>query len=169
LKNTHKNDIKPEICSTVIKIFQVYYIRLILDHALSIVPILQNRIYLLCIIGCFTAIATISPFFVGQVVTVELIEHEVVHIVSITFGTFLVIIACHSYKISKNQRMIWTILAFLTFTLLSIYLLTEDLGHDRVHERSSLTTDVVLTIMIGFFAVAVFWNNSYKQDKNHLR
>ena len=100
---------------------------------------------------------------------VELIEHEVVHIVSITFGTFLVIIACHSYKISKNQRMIWTILAFLTFTLLSIYLLTEDLGHDRVHERSSLTTDVVLTIMIGFFAIAVFWNNSYKQDKNDLR
>ena len=65
--------------------------------------------------------------------------------------------------------MIWTIFAFVTFTLLSIYLLFEDMEHDRVHEQASLITDVVLTIMIGFFAIGVFWNNSYKTAKNDLR
>ena len=65
--------------------------------------------------------------------------------------------------------MIWTTFAFVTFTLLSIYLLFEDIERDRVHESSSLITDVVLTIMIGFFAIGVFWNNSYKTAKNDLR
>ena len=65
--------------------------------------------------------------------------------------------------------MIWTVLAFLTFTFLSIYILIEDIQHERIHEESSLVIDLVLTIMIGFFAIGVFWNNSYKQDKKVLR
>ena len=65
--------------------------------------------------------------------------------------------------------MVWTTLAFVTFTLLSIYLLNEDMEHDRVHDASSMITDVVLTIMIGFFAIGVFWNNSYKPGKNDFK
>jgi len=136
---------------------------------LSIVPILQNRVYLLGIIGTFTLVATFTPFFLGSVITIELVEHQINHIVSITFGTFLVIIGIHSYLKIKNSRMIWTVLAFLTFTFLSIYILIEDMQHERIHEESSLVIDLVLTIMIGFFAIGVFWNNSYKQDKKVLR
>ena len=121
------------------------------------------------LIAAFTIIATIIPFILGHVVTLEIIEHQIIHVTAITFGTFLVIISIHSSMITKNSRMIWTTLAFVTFTLLSIFLLFEDIEHDRVHETSSLIIDVVLTIMIGFFAIGVFWNNSYKTAKNDLR
>ena len=120
-------------------------------------------------IGAFTVFATIIPFLLGQIITIEIIEHQIIHVAAITFGTFLVIISIHSSMITKNSRMIWTTLAFVTFTLLSIYLLFEDLQHDRIHESSSLITDVVLTIMIGFFAIGVFWNNSYKTDEKEQR
>ena len=121
------------------------------------------------VIAAFTVIATTIPFILGHVVTVEIIEHQIVHVAAITFGVFLTIISIHSSMITKNSRMIWTTLAFVTFTLLSIYLLFEDMEHDRIHESSSLITDVVLTIMIGFFAIGVFWNNSYKTDEKEQR
>ena len=117
------------------------------------------------VISAFTIIATIIPFILGHVITIEIIENQIIHVAAITFGVFLVIISIHSYTITKNLRMIWTTLAFVTFTLLSIYLLFEDLEHERIHQSSSLITDVVLTIMIGFFAIGVFWNNSYKTDE----
>ena len=121
------------------------------------------------LIAAFTIIATIIPFILGHVVTLEIIEHQIIHVTAITFGVFLTIISIHSSMITKNSRMIWTTLAFVTFTLLSIYLLFEDMEHDRVHESSSLITDVVLTIMIGFFAIGVFWNNSYKTDEKEQK
>ena len=121
------------------------------------------------VIAAFTIIATIVPFILGHVVTLEIIEHQIIHVTAITFGVFLTIISIHSSMISKNSRMVWTTLAFVTFTLLSIYLLFEDMEHDRIHESASLITDVVLTIMIGFFAIGVFWNNSYKTDEKEQR
>ena len=117
------------------------------------------------VITAFTVIATTIPFILGRVVTVEIIEHQIIHVAAITFGVFLTIISIHSTTITKNSQMIWTTFAFATFTLLSIYLLFEDMEHNRVHESSSLIIDVVLTIIIGFFAIAVFWNNSYKTDE----
>ena len=119
----------------------------------------------MCVISAFTMMATTIPFILGHVVTVEIIEHQIIHVAGITFAVFLVIISIHSYIITKNPRMIWTVFAFVTFTSLSIYLLFEDMERDRVHEQASLITDVVLTIMIGFFAIGVFWNNSYKTDE----
>ena len=116
------------------------------------------------VIAAFTVIATTIPFILGHVVTVEIIEHQILHVAAITFGVFLTIISIHSTTITKNSQMIWTTFAFATFTLLSIYLLFEDMEHDRIHESASLITDMVLTIMIGFFAIGVFWNNSYKTD-----
>ena len=121
------------------------------------------------IIGTFTLFTTITPFLFGHIITIELIEHQIAHVTSITFGIFLVIVSIHSIKITKNNRMVWTTLAFVTFTLLSIYLLNEDMEHDRVHDASSMITDVVLTIMIGFFASGVFWNNGYKRGKNDFK
>ena len=121
------------------------------------------------VIAAFTITATIIPFLLGHVITLEIIEHQIIHVTAITFGVFLVIISIHSYTITKNSRMIWTTLAFLTFTLLSIFLLFEDIEHDRVHQPASLITDMVLTIMIGFFAIGVFWNNSYKTDEKEQK
>ena len=121
------------------------------------------------LIAAFTIIATIIPFILGHVVTLEIIEHQIIHVTAITFGVFLTIISIHSTTITKNSQMIWTTFAFVTFTLLSIYLLFEDMEHNRVHESSSLIIDVVLTIMIGFFAIGVFWNNSYKTDEKEQK
>ena len=121
------------------------------------------------VIAAFTIIATIIPFILGHVITIEIIEHQIIHVAAITFGIFLGIISIHSSMITKNSQMIWTTFAFVTFTLLSIYLLFEDMEHDRIHESASLITDVVLTIMIGFFAIGVFWNNSYKTDEKEQR
>ena len=66
------------------------------------------------LIAAFTIIATIIPFILGHVVTLEIIEHQIIHMTAITFGIFLTIISIHSYNITKNLRMIWTVFAFVT-------------------------------------------------------
>ena len=58
------------------------------------------------LIAAFTIIATIIPFILGHVVTVEIIEHQILHVAAITFGIFLVIISIHSSMITKNSQMI---------------------------------------------------------------
>ena len=119
--------------------------------------ILQNRTYLLVVIGFITTFAALGPFFVGHTVTTALVAHEILHIAAITFGIFLVIVSMFAYNSTKNTNMIFTALAFLTFTMLSIFLLVEDLAADPV-EHESVVVDVLLTVMIGLFAIGVFSN-----------
>jgi hypothetical protein len=57
--------------------------------------------------------------------------------------------------------MIFTALAFTTFTSLSIFLLQEDLSADRLAHQEAVWVDVLLTIMIGFFAIGVFSNQKF--------
>ena len=62
--------------------------------------------------------------------------------------------------------MIFTTLAFSTFTVLSVFLLSEDMNSDRLHHEDTGNTvavwvDVMLTIMIGFFAIGVFSNQKF--------
>ena len=64
--------------------------------------------------------------------------------------------------------MIFTTLAFFTFTVLSIFLLGEDMNADRLHHEDTGNTtavwvDVLLTIMIGFFGIGVFSNQKFKR------
>ena len=122
--------------------------------------ILQNRTYLLVVIGFITTFAALGPFFVGQTMTTQLVAHEILHIAAITFGIFLVIVSIVAYNSTKNTNMIFTTLAFLTFTVLSIFLLVEDLAVDLV-EHESVVVDVLLTVMIGLFAIGVFSNQRF--------
>ena len=115
--------------------------------------ILQNRTYLLVVIGFITTFAALGPFFVGHTMTTQLVAHEILHIAAITFGVFLVIVSMIAYNSTKNTNMIFTALAFLTFTLLSIFLLEEDLSTDRLQHDDSVLVDVLLTVMIGLFAI----------------
>jgi len=57
--------------------------------------------------------------------------------------------------------MIFTALAFATFTVLSIFLLEEDMAAERLEHDSAVFVDVLLTIMIGFFAIGVFSNQKF--------
>ncbi len=57
--------------------------------------------------------------------------------------------------------MIFTMFAFLTFVLLSIFLLEEDLMADRLEHNESVMIDVLLTVMIGLFAMGVFSNQKF--------
>ena len=123
--------------------------------------ILQNRVYLITIIGFITTISALGPFFVGQTVTTKMAAHEILHIAAITFGTFLVIVSMFAYRSTRNTNMIFTTLAFLTFTLLSIFLLEEDLMADRLEHDESVIIDVLLTVMIGLFAMGVFSNQKF--------
>ena len=123
--------------------------------------ILQNRTYLLVVIGFITTFATLGPFFVGHTVTTTLVTHEILHIAAITFGIFLIIVSLFAYQLTRNTNMIFTALAFLTFTVLSIFLLVEDLGADLVEHQESVFVDVLLTIMIGLFAIGVFSNQRF--------
>ena len=131
---------------------------------MSLPSILQNRTYLLTIIGFITTFAALGPFFVGHSVTTALVAHEILHIAAITFGIFLVIVSLFAYHSTRNTNMIFTALAFLTFTVLSIFLLNEDLAVDliqhQVHEES-VVVDVLLTVMIGLFAIGVFSNQRF--------
>ena len=135
--------------------------------------ILENRIYLITVIGLVTTIAALSPFFVGTVFSFELLTHDLIHITAISLGIFLVILTIYAYLATKNKSLIFTVFAFTTFVLLSIFMLADDMGHAQVidehcdvinypcvdFEPTELLVETSLTIMIGFFAIGVFWNS----------
>ena len=123
--------------------------------------ILQNRVYLITVIGFITTFASLGPFFVGATLTNKMAAHEILHIAAVTFGTFLVIVSVIGYVSTKNTNMIFTVFAFLTFVLLSIFLLEEDLMADRLEHNESVMIDVLLTVMIGLFAMGVFSNQKF--------
>jgi len=127
---------------------------------MSLPPILQNRAYLLTIIGFITSVAALGPFFLEEF-TLELIAHETLHIAAITFGVFLIILSMLAYNSTRNTNMIFTALAFTTFTILSIFLLEEDINADRLQHQEAVWVDVLLTVMIGFFAIGVFSNQKF--------
>ena len=123
--------------------------------------ILQNRVYLITIIGFITTFAALGPFFVGETLTTMMAAHEILHIAAITFGAFLVLVSIIGYLSTRNTNMIFTMLAFLTFTMLSVFLLEEDLTSDRLEHDESAVIDVLLTVMIGLFAIGVFSNQKF--------
>ena len=127
---------------------------------MPIPAILQNRAYLLTIIGFVTTVAALGPFFLEEF-TFELIAHETLHIAAITFGVFLVILSMLAYNSTRNTNMIFTALAFTTFTILSIFLVEEDLASERLEHDRAAFVDVLLTVMIGFFAIGVFSNQKF--------
>ena len=133
---------------------------------MSLPSILQNRAYLLTIIGFITTVAALGPFFIEEF-TLELIAHETLHIAAITFGVFLIILSMLAYNSTRNTNMVFTALAFTTFTILSIFLLEEDINADRLQHQEAVWVDVLLTIMIGFFAIGVFSNQKFPTRKTY--
>ena len=123
--------------------------------------ILQNRTYLITIICFITTFSSLGPFFVGQTMTTNLAAHEILHIAAITFGIFLIMVSLFAYISTRNTNMIFTALAFATFTFLSIFLLEEDLNTDRLEHNDAAIVDVLLTVMIGLFAIGVFSNQKF--------
>ena len=135
--------------------------------------ILENRVYLITIIGIVTTIAALSPFFLGTVFSFELLTHDLIHITAISLGIFLVILSILAYKSAKNKSLIFTTFAFLAFTMASVAMLVDDMEHAQlVNEHCDVVnypciedsiTDILvettLTVMIGLFAVGVFWNS----------
>ena len=135
--------------------------------------ILENRIYLATIIGIVTTVAALSPFFLGTVFSFELLTHDLIHITAISLGVFLVILSGYAYYNMKNKSLIFTTFAFLAFTMASIAMLVDDMEHAQlVNEHCDVVnypciegspTDILvettLTVMIGLFAVGVFWNS----------
>ena len=127
---------------------------------MPIPTILQNRVYLLAVIGFLTSMAALGPLLLKEF-SLELIAHESLHVAAITFGIFLIILSVIAYHSTRNTNMIFTALAFATFTLLSIFLLQEDLEADRLEHQETVWVDVLLTVMIGFFAIGVFSNQKF--------
>ena len=131
---------------------------------MPIPEILQNRAYLLTVIGLVTTLAALGPFFLEKF-TPELAAHASLHITAITFGIFLTILSMIAYSSTRNTNMIFTGLAFATFTALSIFLLEEDLNTDFMDHDEAVWVDVLLTIMIGFFGIGVFSNQKFPTGK----
>ena len=122
--------------------------------------ILQNRTYLLTVIALITTIAALGPFFVAEI-TPTLAAHASLHIAAITFGIFLTILSFIAFNSTKNTNMIFTALAFITFTGLSVFLLEEDLATDHIKHTEAIWVDVLLTLMIGFFGIGVFSSQKF--------
>ena len=133
---------------------------------MTIPEILQNRAYLLTVIALVTTVAALGPFFVEEF-SPKLIAHVTLHIAAITFGVFLLILSLIAYNSTKNTNMIFTGLAFATFTALSIFLLEEDLNTDFMDHDEAVWVDVLLTIMIGFFGIGVFSNQKFPTRKRY--
>ena len=110
--------------------------------------------------------AALGPFLLAEF-TLESIAHETLHVAAITFGVFLTIISALAYFSTRNTNMIWTMLAFLTFTILSVFLLVEDMSADRLDHDEAIIVDVLLTVMIGFFAIGVFSNQRFPIRKTY--
>ena len=128
--------------------------------------ILQNRTYLLTVIALITTVSALGPFFIAEV-TPTLAAHASLHIAAITFGVFLTILSFIAFNSTKNTNMIFTALAFITFTGLSIFLLEEDLMTDHMEHNDAIWVDVLLTLMIGFFGIGVFSNQKFKGRKDY--
>ena len=139
---------------------------------------IQNRATLLMIIGLITTFSALGPFLIEEVTCTiidqpegehadhslncfELVAHEILHIAAITFGIFLFILSIIAYRSTGNRNLIFTTLAFATFTLLSIFLLQEDLTAERLEHDEAVWVDVLLTVMIGFFGIGVFSNQKF--------
>jgi len=133
---------------------------------MSLSGFLQNRVYLLTIIGLVTTVAALGPFFLEKF-TPELAAHASLHITAITFGIFLTILSIIAYSSTRNTNMIFTALAFTTFTVLSIFLLEEDLASERMEHDEAVFVDVLLTIMIGFFGIGVFSNQKFPTRRKY--
>ena len=123
--------------------------------------IMQNRTYLLTVIALITTVAALGPFFAEEFNPV-LVAHVTLHIAAITFGVFLFILSLLAFKTTKNSNIIFTALAFATFTILSIFLLEEDLLDDHIEHNEAIWVDVLLTLMIGFFGIGVFSNQKFR-------
>ena len=123
--------------------------------------ILQNRTYLLTSIALITTISALGPFFLEEFNPV-LVAQVTIHIAAITFGVFLTILSILAYNTTKNQNMIFTAFAFITFTVLSLFLLEEDLVADHIDHDEAIWVDFLLTIMIGFFGIGVFSDQKFK-------
>ena len=123
--------------------------------------ILQNRTYLLTSIALITTISALGPFFLEEFNPV-LVAHVTLHIAAITFGVFLTILSIFAYNTTRNRNMIFTAFAFITFTVLSVFLLEEDLMSDHIDHNEAIYVDFLLTLMIGFFGIGVFSNQKFK-------
>ena len=123
--------------------------------------ILQNRTYLLTSIALLTTVSALGPFFLEEFNPV-LVAHVTLHIAAITFGVFLTILSIFAYNTTRNRNMIFTALAFMTFTALSIFLLEEDLVADHIEHGEAIWVDFLLTLMIGFFGIGVFSDQKFK-------
>jgi len=128
--------------------------------------ILQNRVYLLIIIGTITTVAALGPIVLEEF-TLELIAHEALHVAAITFTVFLFILSIIAYNSTRNTNMIFTALAFATFTVLSIFLLEEDVAADRLQHQEAVWVDILLTVMIGFFGICVFSNQKFPTRRTY--
>ena len=128
--------------------------------------ILQNRGLLLSVIALITTVSALGPFFLEEF-SIKLVAHETLHIAAITFGVFLTILSFVAYNSTRNTNMIFTAFAFITFTILSIFLLEEDLNTDRLDHQDTVWVDVLLTLMIGFFGIGVFANQKFKGRTSH--
>ena len=123
--------------------------------------ILQNRTYLLTSIALLTTVSALGPFFLEEF-NPMLVAHVTLHIAAITFGLFLIILSMFAYNTTRNRNMIFTALAFMTFTALSIFLLEEDLMADHIEHGEAIWVDFLLTLMIGFFGIGVFSDQKFK-------
>jgi len=128
--------------------------------------ILQNRAYLLTLIGLVTTVATLGPFL-GAEFTTQVLAHEALHVAAITFAIFLTILSLVAYNSTKNTNMIFTALAFTTFIILQIFLLEEDIAADRLEHHYSTWVDILLTGMIGLFAIGVFSNQKFPTRRKY--
>ena len=133
---------------------------------MHIPEILQNRAYLLTVIGLITTVAALGPFFLEKF-TPELAAHASLHIAAITFGIFLFILSIIAYNSTRNTNMVFTALAFATFTVLSIFLLEEDLAAERMEHNEAVWVDILLTVMIGFFGIGVFSNQKFPTRRKY--
>jgi len=127
--------------------------------------ILQNRTYLLTSIALITTISALGPFFIEEFNSV-LVAHVTLHIAAITFGVFLTILSIFAYNTTRNRNMIFTAFAFITFTVLSIFLLEEDLMANHMDHGEAIYVDFLLTLMIGFFGIGVFSDQKFKEKSS---
>ena len=133
---------------------------------MHIPEILQNRAYLLTLIGLVTTMATLGPFL-GAEFTTQVLAHEALHGAAITFAIFLTILSLVAYNSTKNTNMIFTALAFTTFIILQLFLLEEDIAADRLEHHYSIWEDILLTVMIGFFGIGVFSNQKFPTRRKY--
>jgi hypothetical protein len=116
-----------------------------------------NKPRLLVLIASIVISLSIIPFVLPHIFHPHMIYHILLHLVSLIISQFLAVVSLIAYLKSKNSRILFMTLGFMTLVIAEyVYLLnsTEDLYSMFIPHVNIEVSHVILLVMVMFFGIS---------------